>query len=186
MVETKATDFISSDSHILSKKKRVDSMRSSQPPDSKILEESAADKETQLKASRDVAMAMAAKAKLLARELKIMKTDLAFAKDRCSQLEEENKRIWESLANGMRHDEEDLVRIQLETLLAEKARLAQENAYYARENRFLREVVAYHQLTTQDVVSPGENVMEAAEMDCEPDTEVEDFPPERVISTVSC
>lgn len=44
------------------------------------------------------------------------------------------------------------IRLQLETLLAEKARLAHENSVYARENRFLREVVEYHQLTMQDVV----------------------------------
>lgn len=45
-----------------------------------------------------------------------------------------------------------LIRLQLETLLAEKARLAQENSVYARENHFLREIVEYHQLTMQDVV----------------------------------
>ncbi|RAL39211.1 hypothetical protein DM860_002744 [Cuscuta australis] len=44
------------------------------------------------------------------------------------------------------------IRVQLETLLAEKARLAHENAEYARENHFLREIVEYHQLTMQDVV----------------------------------
>jgi hypothetical protein len=47
--------------------------------------------------------------------------------------------------------------VQLETLLAEKSRLAQENSTYARENRFLREVVDFHQFSTstQDVVSLG-------------------------------
>ena len=44
--------------------------------------------------------------------------------------------------------------MQLETLLAEKSRLAQENSTYARENRFLREIVDFHQFSTaQDVVS---------------------------------
>lgn len=38
------------------------------------------------------------------------------------------------------------MRIQLETLLAEKQRLQQENANYARENQFLHEVVEYHQI----------------------------------------
>lgn len=38
------------------------------------------------------------------------------------------------------------VRLQLETLLAEKQRLQQENANYARENQFLHEVVEYHQI----------------------------------------
>lgn len=38
-----------------------------------------------------MALATAAKAKLLLRELKSVKADLAFAKARCAQLEEENK-----------------------------------------------------------------------------------------------
>lgn len=106
--------------------------------------------ETQLKASRDVAMAMASKAKLLFRELKTVRADLAFLRERCTQLEEENKRLRDSVATGVRHEEDDLVRLQLETLLAEKARLAQENANFSRENQFLREVVEYHQLSLQD------------------------------------
>ncbi|GAB2227235.1 hypothetical protein Drorol1_Dr00009048 [Drosera rotundifolia] len=111
------------------------------------------DQETQLKASRDVAMATAAKAKLLLRELKTTKADLAFAKERCAQLEEENKRLRESKEKGGNTiADDDLIRLQLETLLAEKARLAHENSIYARENRFLREIVEYHQLTMQDLV----------------------------------
>ncbi|CAB4284996.1 unnamed protein product [Prunus armeniaca] len=108
--------------------------------------------DTQLKASRDVAMATAAKAKLLLRELKTVKADLAFAKERCSQLEEENKRHRENRDKGNHRADDDLIRLQLETLLAEKSRLANENSVYARENRFLREIVEYHQLTMQDVV----------------------------------
>lgn len=51
--------------------------------------------------------------------------------------------------------------MQLETLLAEKSRLAQENSTYARENRFLREIVDFHQFsTTQDVVSLDDGDME--------------------------
>ena len=38
-------------------------------------------------------MATAAKAKLLLRELKTVKADLAFSKARCAQLEEENKML---------------------------------------------------------------------------------------------
>ncbi|KAL9264715.1 hypothetical protein AKJ16_DCAP20626 [Drosera capensis] len=111
------------------------------------------DHETQLKASRDVATATAAKAKLLLRELKTTKADLAFAKERCAQLEEENKRLRESKEKGGNTiADDDLIRLQLETLLAEKARLAHENSIYARENRFLREIVEYHQLTMQDLV----------------------------------
>ncbi|PIN20826.1 hypothetical protein CDL12_06493 [Handroanthus impetiginosus] len=122
------------------------------------------DLETQLKASRDVAMAMAAKAKLLLRELKTVKADLAFAKERCAQLEEENRILRESREKGDNPEDDDLIRLQLESLLAEKARLAQENSVYARENRFLREIVEYHQLTMQDVVYLDEGSEEVTEV----------------------
>ncbi|XP_008782706.2 uncharacterized protein LOC103702166 isoform X2 [Phoenix dactylifera] len=122
------------------------------------------DYETQLKASRDVANAMAAKAKLLLRELKTVKADLAFAKERCSQLEEENKMLRESHEKGSNPEDDDLIRLQLETLLAEKARLAHENSTYARENRFLREIVEYHQLNMQDVVYVDEGIEEVTEV----------------------
>lgn len=56
------------------------------------------------------------------------------------------------------------IRLQLETLLAEKARLAHENSVYARENRFLREVVEYHQLTMQDVIYLDEGTEEVTEV----------------------
>ncbi|XLU54635.1 hypothetical protein S245_049283, partial [Arachis hypogaea] len=90
------------------------------------------DDESQLKASREVAMATAAKAKLLLRELKTVKADLAFAKARCSQLEEENKMLRDrgtTTTKGQNREDDDmiLIRFQLETLLAEKARLAGEN-----------------------------------------------------------
>ncbi|XP_028085005.1 uncharacterized protein LOC114286131 isoform X2 [Camellia sinensis] len=122
------------------------------------------DLEIQLKASRDVAMAMATKAKLLLRELKTVKADLAFAKERCAQLEEENRIVRESLEKGVNPEDDDLIRLQLETLLAEKARLAQENSVFARENRFLREIVEYHQLTMQDVVYFDEGNEEVKEV----------------------
>ncbi|CAD6333483.1 unnamed protein product [Miscanthus lutarioriparius] len=112
----------------------------------------------QIKASRDVANAMAAKVKLLQRELKTLKADLAFSKERCAQLEEENR-----LLRDGNHDadaDEDLIRQQLETLLAEKARLAHENTVYARENWFLREIVEYHQLNMQDVVNLDDDDIE--------------------------
>ncbi|KAF7143334.1 hypothetical protein RHSIM_Rhsim05G0233800 [Rhododendron simsii] len=120
--------------------------------------------ETQLKASRDVAMATAAKAKLLLRELKTVKADLAFAKERCSQLEEENRILREARDKGDYPADDDMIRLQLETLLAEKARLAHENSVYARENRFLREIVEYHQLTMQDVVYLDEGIEEVTEV----------------------
>ncbi|KAG2381238.1 uncharacterized protein HKW66_Vig0255550 [Vigna angularis] len=152
---------------------------------------------TQLKASRDVAMATAAKAKLLLRELKTVKADLAFSKARCAQLEEENKmlRDREGSEKGqtvIRADDDlvsqyskfitsfsrslystmylfknvvlEKIRLQLETLLAEKGRLASENEVYARENRFLREIVEYHQLSMQDVVYLDEGMEEVAEL----------------------
>lgn len=56
------------------------------------------------------------------------------------------------------------IRLQLETLLAEKARLGQENSVLTRENRFLREIVEYHQLTMQDVVYLDENSEEVTEV----------------------
>ncbi|KAL3839918.1 hypothetical protein ACJIZ3_024509 [Penstemon smallii] len=120
--------------------------------------------EDQLKASRDVAMATAAKAKLLLRELKTVKADLAFAKQRCSQLEEENKILRDAREKGVNPADDDMIRLQLETLLAEKARLAHENSVYARENRFLREIVEYHQLTMQDVVYLDEGIEEVTEV----------------------
>ncbi|TVU50635.1 hypothetical protein EJB05_02013, partial [Eragrostis curvula] len=108
-----------------------------------------------------VANAMAAKAKLLLRELKSVKADLAFAKQRCAQLEEENKLLRETKQKGNKTEEDDdLIRVQLETLLAEKSRLAQENSTYARENRFLREIVDFHQFTAYDVVSLDDGDME--------------------------
>ncbi|RAL42296.1 hypothetical protein DM860_012079 [Cuscuta australis] len=122
------------------------------------------DLDTQLKASRDVAMAMAAKAKLLLRELKTVKADLAFAKERCAQLEEENRALRQSREKGGSPEDDDLIRLQLETLLAEKARLGQDNSVLTRENRFLREIVEYHQLTMQDVVYLDENSEEVTEV----------------------
>ena len=54
-------------------------------------------------------MAMAAKAKLLLRELKTVKADLAFAKERCAQLEEENKILRENRERGENLEDDDLV-----------------------------------------------------------------------------
>ncbi|KAL5655334.1 hypothetical protein ACJX0J_034653, partial [Zea mays] len=57
-----------------------------------------------IKASRDVANAMAAKLKLLQRELKALKADLSFSKEWCAQLEEENR----LLRDGNHDADEDL------------------------------------------------------------------------------
>lgn len=58
-------------------------------------------------------MATAAKAKQLLRELKTVKADLAFAKERCSQLEEENKILRENREKGDHRTDDDLVYILL-------------------------------------------------------------------------
>ncbi|RRT45514.1 hypothetical protein B296_00055083 [Ensete ventricosum] len=126
---------------------------------------------------KQVTNAMAAKAKLLMRELKTVKADMAFAKQRCAQLEEENKVLRENRQKGDNPADDDLVcmlfqlfllpyliRHQLETLLAEKARLVHDNTVYERENLFLREIVEYHQLTMQDVVYLDEGIEEVTEV----------------------
>lgn len=47
----------------------------------------------------------------------------------------------------------------MEALLAEKSRLANENANLTRENRCLHQLVEYHQLTTQDLSSSYESLI---------------------------
>jgi hypothetical protein len=59
-----------------------------------------------LSCAPQVANAMAAKVKLLQRELKTLKAGLAFSKERCAQLEEENR----LLRDGNHDADEDLVR----------------------------------------------------------------------------
>nr|GMC88505.1 Developmental and secondary metabolism regulator veA like [Ipomoea batatas] len=120
--------------------------------------------EDQLTESRKMAVATAAKAKLLLRELKTLKSDLAYAKERCSQLEEENRMLRETGQKGDHHDDDDMIRLQLETLLAEKSRLANENEVYARENRFLREILEYHQLTMDFIDFDEDDIEEVTEV----------------------
>ncbi|RWR79093.1 hypothetical protein CKAN_00765100 [Cinnamomum micranthum f. kanehirae] len=166
IVESKTADIISETRklHIRRKGSDLDTQNQTKSTTLRQPPQMQTDHETQLKASRDVAMAMAAKAKLLLRELKTVKADLAFAKERCAQLEEENKILRESHEKGDSPEDDDLIRLQLETLLAEKARLAHENSVYARENRFLREIVEYHQLRMQDVVYLDEGIEEVKEV----------------------
>lgn len=57
------------------------------------------------------------------------------------------------------------VRLQLEALLAEKSRLAQDNANLTRENQSLIQLVEYHQLTSQDLAEDYEDVMEGMRLD---------------------
>uniref|UniRef100_A0A0D9WF61 Uncharacterized protein n=1 Tax=Leersia perrieri TaxID=77586 RepID=A0A0D9WF61_9ORYZ len=167
IVENKTADIIHETRKLNIRRKGAGSTTQGEPAQrftQRNLPQNPLDYETQLKASRDVANAMAAKAKLLLRELKTVKADLAFAKERCAQLEDENKILRESHDEGDNPEDDDLIRLQLETLLAEKARLAHENSVYARENRFLREIVEYHQLTMQDVIYVDEGIEEVTEV----------------------
>ncbi|KAK9057827.1 hypothetical protein SSX86_022665 [Deinandra increscens subsp. villosa] len=118
--------------------------------------------ETQLQASRNVAMATAAKVKQLARELKTVTEELELAKERCCQLEEENKLLREGREQSD-HSADDMIRVQLETLLAEKGRLAHENSVFARENRYLREIVEFHQMNMRDMVYLDEGIKETTQ-----------------------
>ncbi|KAF6150455.1 hypothetical protein GIB67_027856 [Kingdonia uniflora] len=54
---------------------------------------------------------MVAKSKLLLRELKTVKTELAFAKEKCAQLEEENRILRESREKGDNPEDNDLVHL---------------------------------------------------------------------------
>ena len=48
----------------------------------------------------------------------------------------------------------------MEALLAEKSRLAAENANLTRENQCLRQLVEYHQFTSQDLSASYEQVIQ--------------------------
>lgn len=56
-----------------------------------------------------LAISMATKAGALARELKSIKSDLCFMQERCNLLEEENRRLRDGIAKGIRPEEDDLV-----------------------------------------------------------------------------
>ncbi|KAK9161191.1 hypothetical protein Syun_007532 [Stephania yunnanensis] len=93
-------------------------------------------KNGKLTKAKSLAVAMANKAGWLARELKSIKPD-----------------------------EDDLVRLQLEALLAEKSRLATENANLIRENQCLRQLVEYHQFTAQDLSASYEEFIQGMQLD---------------------
>lgn len=57
-----------------------------------------------------LAVSIATKAASLSRELKSIKADLCFMQERCSLLEEENKKLRDGFDRGMRPEEDDLVR----------------------------------------------------------------------------
>ncbi|KAL1225099.1 hypothetical protein V5N11_033515 [Cardamine amara subsp. amara] len=118
-----------------------------------------------MKRAKNIAISMAAKANSLARELKSIKSDMSFIQERCGLLEEENKRLRDGFVKGVRPEEDDLVRLQLEVLLTEKARLANENANLVRENQCLHQMVEYHQITSQDLSASYEQVIQGLCLD---------------------
>lgn len=145
-------------------KRKFDSSNCSEEGDSQE-ENAPSPKLAKLKKAKNLAVSMATKAASLARELKSIKSDLCFTQERCALLEEENRRLRDGFSKGIRPEEDDLVRLQLETLLAEKSRLANENANLIRENQCLNELVAYHQLTSQDLSESYEQVMQGMCLD---------------------
>ncbi|RXH84202.1 hypothetical protein DVH24_027101 [Malus domestica] len=91
--------------------------------------------------SQQLAISMATKAVSFARELKSIRPDLCFIQESCALLEEENRRLRDGQYKGLRPEEDDLVRLQLEALLlAEKSRQANENSNLVRENQCLHQV----------------------------------------------
>ena len=56
-----------------------------------------------------LAISMATKAASLGRELKSIKSDLCFMQERCAIVEEENRRLRDAFAKGIRPEEDDLV-----------------------------------------------------------------------------
>ncbi|KAJ3679905.1 hypothetical protein LUZ60_016183 [Juncus effusus] len=125
-------------------------------------------KSAHLKKARNLAVTMASKAGGLARELKSVKSELEFMKERCSFLEEENTRLREDhYSNGLSSDQDDMLRLQVEALMAEKSRLAQENANLVRENQSLVQLVEYHQLTSMDLSASYDQFIEGVCLDFE-------------------
>ncbi|GAV89504.1 LOW QUALITY PROTEIN: hypothetical protein CFOL_v3_32918, partial [Cephalotus follicularis] len=88
-----------------------------------------------------------------------IKSDLCFMQDRCTLLEE-NRRLRDGFTKGIQHEEDDLVVLQLEELLSEKSRLANENANLIRENQCLQQLVEYHQIISQDLSASYEQVIQ--------------------------
>ncbi|CAN0892884.1 hypothetical protein LINGRAHAP2_LOCUS17829 [Linum grandiflorum] len=115
--------------------------------------------------AKNLAVSMAKKAAEMARELKSMKSDMCFVQERCSLLEEENGRLRDGFSSGIRPEEDDLMRLQMEALLAEKSRLANENANLKREKQCLHQLVEYHQLTSQDLSASYEELVRGMGLD---------------------
>ncbi|KAE8676773.1 hypothetical protein F3Y22_tig00111582pilonHSYRG01128 [Hibiscus syriacus] len=140
-------------------KRKFDHSESSDDNDSQKDNEKSPKNSKLMKKAKNLAISMATKAASLARELKSIKNDLCFMQERCGLLEEENRRLRDGFTKGIRPEEDDLVRLQLEALLAEKSRLANENANLVRENQCLHQLVEYHQMTSQDLSASYEQVL---------------------------
>ncbi|CAN4101934.1 unnamed protein product [Withania somnifera] len=110
------------------------------------------------KKAKNGAISMASKAAMLARELKSMRSDLHLMQERSALLEEENRRLRDGFDTGIPPEEDDLVRLQMEALQAEKSRLANENSNLNRENQCLRQLVEYYQLASEDLSSSYEDL----------------------------
>ncbi|CAN8247983.1 unnamed protein product [Cochlearia groenlandica] len=143
--------------------------------DSSNEEEKRPEESKVMKRAKNIAMTMATKANSLASELKSIKTDMSFIQERCGLLEEENKRLRDGFDKGVRPEEDDLVRLQLEVLLAEKARLANENANLVRENQCLHQMVEYHQITSEDLSESYEQVIQGLCLDFSTPVHVIDY-----------
>ncbi|KAJ4849014.1 hypothetical protein Tsubulata_033344 [Turnera subulata] len=128
-------------------------------------EDLGSDGDKKLKKAKNLAISMATKAATLARELKSIRSDLCFTQERCTLLEEENRRLRDGVFGGTRPEEDDLIRLQMEALLAEKSRLANENANLKRENQCLHQLVEYHQITTQDLSASYEEFIQGICLD---------------------
>ncbi|XP_021653887.2 uncharacterized protein LOC110645149 [Hevea brasiliensis] len=122
-------------------------------------------KDKKMKKAKNLAVSMATKAASLARELKSIKSDFCFMQERCTLLEEENRRLRDGFSKGIRPEEDDLMRLQMEALLAEKSRLANENTNLIRENQCLHQLVEYHQLTSQDLSASYEQLIQGMCLD---------------------
>ncbi|KAM3372638.1 hypothetical protein ACQJBY_019498 [Aegilops geniculata] len=137
--------------------------REEEPSGGVVLASAEVAQSTNLKRARSLAVSMAGRAANLARELATIKSELRFMQERCGLLEEENRRLRDGYDDGgAAPEEDDLVRLQLEALLAEKSRLAQENANLARENQSLVQLVEYHQLTAQEEEEEEDHLLTAS------------------------
>lgn len=75
------------------------------------------------------------------------------------------------------------VRLQLEALLAEKSRLANENANLVRENQCLHQLVEYHQMTSDDLSASYEEVIRGMCLDFSSPIAEEEEPDEESLLT---